>query len=399
MSDTNTALPFPLQLARLCAWRPLDTEAREQQLAELAGQPQDLDANWRYLQDHRLWGVAAEALGERWGTHFLGSHWQTLQQRARQQKLSLLKLAAMQQRLEQAFSQAQLGLRVLKGPGLSQRLYGDTTIRHSKDLDLLVPVNQLWQACELLQQQGFVLQDAPTLQTENRRLIARHYWHLTLLHPQHQVLVELHWRFEPVQAPSRERLWPEQFAVNRIDEAEFLYLIHHGSRHHWFRLKWLGDILAISERQPNLWQSCQPLAATLGLQDALAQAVHLIQWLWPEQMTAAMQAIRQQSRTGAQFMADEARHYLLAHDYPELKGKLLVSDRLRGYRYQWQLNARYRPRERWLNLRDRLMYAPCDIEQLQLPAHRHWCYPLLRLPLLARRWWIARTDLNAVRHG
>lgn len=399
MSDANTTLPFPLQLARLCAWRPLDTEAREQQLAELASQPQNLDANWRYLQDHRLWGLAAEALGERWGAHFLGQHWQALQQRTRQQKFTLLKLAAMQQRLEQAFSQAQLALRVLKGPGLSQRLYGDTTVRHSKDLDLLVPVDQLWQACELLQQQGFVLQDAPSLQAENRRLIARHYWHLTLLHSQHQVLVELHWRFEPVQAPSREPLWPGQFAVNRVDEAEFLYLIHHGSRHHWFRLKWLGDILAISERQPNLWQSCQPLADTLGLQDALAQAVHLIQWLWPEQMTAAMQIIRQQSSTGAQFMACEARRYLLAHDYPELKGKILVSDRLRMHRYQWRLNARYRPRELWGNLLDRLMYASCDIGQLQLPAHLHWCYPLLRLPLLTRRWWRARSDLNAVRHG
>jgi hypothetical protein len=116
-------------------------------------------------------------------------------------------------------------------------------------------------------------------------------------------------------------------------------------------------------------------------------------------MTVAMQTIRQQGSMRASWMADEARRYLLAHDYPELKGKLLFSDRLRGYRYQWQLNARYRPRERWLNLRDRLMYAPCDIEQLQLAAHRHWCYPLLRLPLLARRWWIARTDLKAVRHG
>lgn len=399
MSDTKTALPLPLQLARLCAWRPLDTGVRDRQLAELAGQPQDLDANWRYLQDHRLWGLAAEALGERWGDHFLGPHWQTLQQRARQQKLSLLKLAAMQQRLEQTFAQAKLALRVLKGPGLSQRLYGDATVRHSKDLDLLVPVDQLWQACGVLQQQGFVLQDTPPLQTENRRLIARHYWHLTLLHPQHQVLVELHWRFEPVQAPSREPLWPEQFAVDRVNEAEFLYLIHHGSRHHWFRLKWLGDILAISEREPSLWQSCQPLADTLGLQDALVQALHLIQWLWPEQMTAAMQTIRQQSSTGAQFMALEARRYLLAHDYPELKGKSLLSDRWRMQRYQWQLKARYQPRERWLNLLDRLMYASCDIEQLQLPAHRHWCYPLLRLPLLARRWWIARTDLKAVRYG
>lgn len=81
-------------------------------------------------------------------------------------------------------------------------------------------------------------------------------------------------------------------AVNRVDEAEFLYLIHHGSRQYWFRLKWLGDILAISERQPNLWQSCQPLAEILGPQNALVQAVTLIQWLWPEQMTAVMQTIR-----------------------------------------------------------------------------------------------------------
>jgi hypothetical protein len=275
MTDPNTALPLPLQLTRLCAWRPLNAEARDRKLAELASQPQDPAANWRYLQDHRLWGLAAETLGERWGIHFLGEHWQSLQQRARQQKLGLLKLAAMQQRLQQAFAQAQLALRVLKGPGLSQRLYGDVTIRHSKDLDLLVPVDQLWSACELLQQQGFVLQDAPPLLAANRRLIIRHYWHLTLWHPQHRVMVELHWRFEPVHSASRENLWPAQFAADSINEAEFLYLIHHGTRHHWFRLKWLGDILAISERQSTLWQDCLPLANSLGLQDALAQAASL----------------------------------------------------------------------------------------------------------------------------
>jgi hypothetical protein len=98
-------------------------------------------------------------------------------------------------------------------------------------------------------------------------------------------------------------------------------------------------------------------------------------------------------------MADEARRYLLAHDYPELKGKILVSDRRRMHRYQWQLNARYRLRERCASLLSRLMYSPCDIEHLQLPAHLHWCYPLLRLPLMARRWWRARSDLNAIRHG
>ena len=87
-----------------------------------------------------------------------------------------------EQHLQRRFDSAGLTLSVLKGPGLSQRLYGDMTLRHSKDLDLLVPPAQLWQACELLQAEGFTLLDAPPLSEANQRLVQRHYWHLTLRH-------------------------------------------------------------------------------------------------------------------------------------------------------------------------------------------------------------------------
>ena len=65
-------------------------------------------------------------------------------------------------------------------------------------------------------------------------------------------MLEIHWRLEPYPSkePTFDELW-ERKRVSSItsypvyflgEEDLFLYLVSHGARHGWFRLRWLLDI-------------------------------------------------------------------------------------------------------------------------------------------------------------
>ena len=65
-------------------------------------------------------------------------------------------------------------------------------------------------------------------------------------------MLEIHWRLDarPSKEPTFNELW-ERKRVSPItsypvyflgEEDLFLYLVSHGARHGWFRLRWLLDI-------------------------------------------------------------------------------------------------------------------------------------------------------------
>lgn len=69
-----------------------------------------------------------------------------------------LRLAAEESRLSAAFTSAGIGHWTLKGPGLSERLYGDIGVRQVSDLDLLIEPSNLARADRLLAELGFLRQ-------------------------------------------------------------------------------------------------------------------------------------------------------------------------------------------------------------------------------------------------
>ena len=76
--------------------------------------------------------------------------------------------------------------------------------------------------------------------------------HIVYFHPQKNIMLEIHWRLEPF--PSKELTFNELWARRRVsqitnypvyflgEEDLFVYLVSHGARHGWFRLRWLLDI-------------------------------------------------------------------------------------------------------------------------------------------------------------
>lgn len=170
----------------------------------------------------------------------------------------MLHLSGEMEALSKALADQQVRSLVLKGPVLSQDLYGDVSLRTSRDLDILVPVTDLETTEELLFQLGYdKIEEYSTILNDWRW---RHH-HLTYTHPQKSITVEIHWRLGPGPAkePSFDELWERRRRSTLTSSAVYLlgkedlffYLVSHGARHGWSRLRWLADIDRIVKQSLN----------------------------------------------------------------------------------------------------------------------------------------------------
>jgi hypothetical protein len=143
----------------------------------------------------------------------------------------------------------------LKGPILATDLYGDISKRTCGDLDILIPIDDLEKVNELLAGQGYKKDEY--IQTLLNDWKWRHH-HFTYYHPIKGTKVEIHWRLNP--APSKEPTFNELWRRKRKSsitsnptyymgqEDLFFFLVTHGARHGWSRLRWLVDIHQIAKK-------------------------------------------------------------------------------------------------------------------------------------------------------
>ncbi|WP_454862022.1 nucleotidyltransferase domain-containing protein [Peribacillus frigoritolerans] len=173
---------------------------------------------------------------------------QTLNQEYKKNTYQMLQLCAEMEQVSNLFTENQIRLLFLKGPVIAADIYGDISLRTSKDLDILIPRTDLKRAEELLLNQGYeIVEDQATLYEWKW---SKH--HVTYFHPQKRIELEIHWRLHP--APTKEPNFNELWERKRIskltsypvyflgEEDLFLFLVAHGARHGWFRLRWLVDI-------------------------------------------------------------------------------------------------------------------------------------------------------------
>ncbi len=188
-----------------------------------------------------------------------------------------LVLAGEWARLQKSFSAQGLSATILKGPQLSQKIYGDVGVRHSKDLDLYVSKEQLNPVCRHLQDNGYEL--TPICDFVRRRypdLLETNFDELTFIQPDTGLAVDLHWSFEGIDTfEPYEACW-KHWIRNDRELAEFVYLVWHASKHFWHRLKWLGDLAALADQDQQLFGRASVLASELSLQKNLKDAVTLM---------------------------------------------------------------------------------------------------------------------------
>ena len=142
----------------------------------------------------------------------------------------------------------------LKGPVLSHLLYQDCSSRRFYDLDFLVDFGSMERCSRLLDNLGYhSVWEWPTTRAEKKRL-RQSMHHLPFQHPKERTDVEIHWRlFARYKFPDMDfaKLYKEHTVPYTLDgysfrklsnELELLFLLIHGAKHAWFRIKWLVDV-------------------------------------------------------------------------------------------------------------------------------------------------------------
>jgi hypothetical protein len=165
-------------------------------------------------------------------------------------------------RLVERFAAAGFEAVPYKGPVLAQFAYGNVALRRFVDLDVIVRKSDVFQAREILINEGY----APTksLSLDQQELLLRTQHNLQFSRDDHRLLVELHWDVAPrlfASSVNTERLWQDLItidlngtAVKAFSAPDLLFsLCVHGSRHLWERLGWICDVAELISRHKFDW--------------------------------------------------------------------------------------------------------------------------------------------------
>ncbi|WP_336866212.1 nucleotidyltransferase family protein [Peribacillus frigoritolerans] len=173
---------------------------------------------------------------------------ETMHQDYKENTFQMLHLSGEMERVSKLFTENNIRLLFLKGPAIAADIYGDISLRTSKDLDILIPITDLKKAEELLLNCGY--ENEEILPVSSKRKWGSH--HVSYFHSQKNIQIEIHWRLyrPPAKEPSFDELWKRKrislltsYPVYLFGKEDlFFYLVNHGAKHGWFRLRWLADI-------------------------------------------------------------------------------------------------------------------------------------------------------------
>ena len=145
----------------------------------------------------------------------------------------------------------------------------------------------------------------------------RHH-HITFFHPQKKIKVEIHWRLNPGPArePSFEALWKRKSLSSNLNnnpvymlgnEDLFLFLVSHGARHGWSRLRWLYDIHILLTKDID-WKAERKLLRHYGYSYFGGQAINLCTRLLNTKIPNEIKSLSDRKRSNR--LAESALFYI-----------------------------------------------------------------------------------------
>lgn len=378
-----------LLLAACCRW----PHSPQRLQAIRAGHGEATDwAGWLALvKAHRVWGLAADGLAHANVappppiSRKLGNKCRSLVRRNLEMTAETLRLVAL-------LNEAGIAVVVLKGISLSVLAYGNLSVKHSMDIDLLVRPDAMAVAAQALAHNGFKAEHAPLGLTQRQLdLLLGCARELGFRGGDSQPLIELHWKlsYNSCLLQGIGPHWPLQPVVAGgstvhalAEEALFAYLCVHGAQHRWRRLKWLADLAAlISDRDESgidqLYRAAQSAGAGRCAGQALLLCQRLLGMHMPESLSSELrasasvlllEALALQAMTGCSSEEDRPSTVL------ENLGLFLYLGLLgSGWRFYASEISRY-------------LVSPADVLAVPLPPSLIWLYPVLRLPVWLWRW-------------
>ncbi|WP_058308593.1 nucleotidyltransferase domain-containing protein [Gracilibacillus massiliensis] len=248
-----------------------------------------VDIDWKefiYLaKHHRIYPTIYENVINKDINNIPESVINTLHHLCSKNTVNMLSLTAEMGTVCQILENNNIESLVLKGPVLADYLYGDISKRTSKDLDILVPINKIEKVEELLYSLGYQLESYhPRILKDWKRTLQ----HLSFVHPIKHIQVEVHiyLNIDMGLKPTFNSLWErrnESYIAGKPvyslgTEDLFLYLVSHGAKHAWFRLRWLVDIDRMITKEFNyksLFELLKKYQANISFGQALTLCLSL----------------------------------------------------------------------------------------------------------------------------
>lgn len=181
-----------------------------------------------------------------------------------------------------AFADAGIRMISMKGPMLAMELYGDPSMRTSRDLDLMVAESDLDRAEEILLQMGFQREWHLYAATPMRRKfygIVENEKHR--VYNRGEICLEVHWKSDFQTRRSFDECWLRReerqllgrsIAVMGADD-RYPALIIHAAEHGFLRLRWLLDLYELQKKPDFSWERVFRIMEAQGLGAVLLETI------------------------------------------------------------------------------------------------------------------------------
>ncbi len=343
-------------------------------------------ANWelflRLAEHHRVRPLAQRALRNA-GVILPQEVDLALKQAATHNAYAAMRYLAEARRLCDLLQAAGVPVRMLKGVPLSQRAFGDFSLRDVGDLDLLIAPEHEERADALLLADGLRRQEPAAMLTPRRRRSYRQHAKDYTFEPGAAGFeIDLHWRLfrnprmdgNGLAAAAPEEITVGGVALQVLPLAHsFLYLCVHGTLDGWYRMKPLADVAALwrtftqSERAEVII-----LARREGIAPELAAALLLAQHLQildaPEMPDSIL--LQAEDRTTRLIVHRALRHLEAVQCMPQANSG--GSWELKSYELNLRRSLPYR-----LEILKRILFRPRVWERFNLPDPLYPLYGLL----------------------
>jgi hypothetical protein len=374
-----------LLVAACSIWPP--SRRRIDAIRQAAAGPIDWDRFLRVVRRHRVVGLVHDGLRSAQISVPTNVSSIVAEQAAALVRKNLA-LAAEAARLQGLFEEANVTVVFVKGVSLAKLAYGNLGIRHSQDLDLLVPPDSFPTATSLMERAGYHRFN-PSAAVHGDQLLQLMTMRKDFgyVHERGEPQLELHWRLflnprfldeTSLFVPSRIVPLSENIGLRTLGKDDlFIYLCAHGALHWWYQLKWLADVGALLARSPmndveRLYQAAE--ARGLGRPAALAILLchRLLRTAVPDRLLATFRA----SRT-LRWLESTAVSAMTAGK-GEIEPKDISFGTTRGSLSCFLLREDWRY---WLAELKLHSVCEADVLTVSLPGSLQFLYPLLRGPL------------------
>ncbi len=186
-------------------------------------------------------------------------------------------------RLERLLDERGIDSIEIKGWRLGHLLYGENTLRQSRDVDVLLRPEQIFEAVEAVVEAGFKNMRGEPLKPSVARAMLRFHREVEVRDPRSRVTIELHSRSleNPPAGWSDTTMLADPLDLSNPEYV--LYLILHGAGSNWNRLKWLADLAMIAQRvESDVMLQVVDLARALDCLPAVSASFRACGAIWGE---------------------------------------------------------------------------------------------------------------------